>query len=214
MIRNTNERNRQSAELKGSMDRLNNDKKALDADQAFKDALKNMGMIRDYIDYDFIVEKDAPIRKMWAPKLFDDKGKPRDMTKEERAKYKGDPKLVGWVAKLENMERGTSMTVKFKHYSPLTEPDREMKSPGLTDPGITDPDEAATTKKAPSPNDTVTTLGGAVGDTAASKKQKMREQKNSIPTLDERPLVIIAIAERDPNEPLPTPKAPAPVRKY
>ena len=204
-IRNPSERNRQSAELQTHIDRLNADKKA--ADEELKNRLKNVHMELDYVDYELPVAPDAAIRKKWAPKLFDDKGKPRDLTNEDRLKYKGpDPKQPGYLAKFESMDVGTPMTVKYRFRNPLTDPDPEPRSPGQPEPTITDPDAAATTK---TPTAT-TVLGTATSDTAATKKQK----RNANPTIEERPLITFAMAERNPGDPVPAPKAPVPARKY
>jgi hypothetical protein len=106
------DKNNRMNNFNSQMQSLNNEKNT--ADQQYRDALKNLDMVRDYIDYELLVAQDAPIRKMWAPKLFDDKGKVRSMTADERVKYKGhDPKMVGWNTKLEIFEKDTPVKVKI-----------------------------------------------------------------------------------------------------
>jgi hypothetical protein len=173
--RNPQDKNNRLNGYKNGMDSLGNDKR--NSDQQYKDALKNMGMIRDYIDYEFIVEKDAPIRKLWAPKLFDDKGRPRtqsSFTKEETLKYKGpDSKMVGWIAKLETFEVKTPVKLKIRQAS-MKELEPEPEPVNSTTP----------TTPPPAPNP-------AKEDPAKAPVQAMK--------LEDRPVVKMVIAESDPN---------------
>jgi hypothetical protein len=117
--RTPQDKNSRMTNFKSQMDNLNNEKR--NADQAFKDAIKNFGMVRDTLEYELVVDKDAPIRKMWGPKMFDDKGKTRFMSKDEQTKYKGtDPKLPGWISKLEIFEKNTHIKIKMRPASAMT----------------------------------------------------------------------------------------------
>jgi hypothetical protein len=185
--RTQQDKNNVSNNYKNQMDSLANDKR--NADNQFNDTVKNLGMVRDYIDYELLVSNGAPIRKMWAPKLFDDKGRVRtEMTKEERLKYKGpDSKLVGWVAKLEVFELHTPILVKLKlGGAGMKEPEPEPEPQSA-------PSSSATTPPPPP-------MPGVVGkDDPAAAKKEMK--------LEERPVVKMVIAERDLSE------TPAPKKK-
>jgi len=166
------------------MDTLGTDKR--NADQQYKDALKNMGMIRDWIDYEFLVQKDAPIRKLWAPKLFDDKGRTRlesSFTKEERLKYKGpDSKMIGWVAKLETFEVGTPIKMKIG---------------------------SASMKEAePEPEPTVAPTTPTTTAAAAESRKDDPAKAPKTMKLEERPVVKMVIAESEPNEKTPAASTP------
>jgi hypothetical protein len=175
------------------MQTLTNDKR--NADQQYKDALKNLGMVRDYIDYELLVAKDAPIRKMWAPKLFDDKGKAREMTKEERLKYKGpDAKMVGWITKMETFEVNTPVKVKIRPPADMKEPEPEPEPVNSQTP------PSATTPP-PAPNPAVPGK-----DDPANKRQEVK--------LEDRPVVKMVIAEADPNAPTPAPVQAPTFKKY
>jgi hypothetical protein len=191
--RNPTDKNNRMNNFNNQMQTLTNDKR--NADQQHKDALKSLGMVRDFIDYELVVAKDASIRKTWAPKMFDDKAKVRDMTKEERVKYKGpDPKMVGWIAKLETFE--VNMLVKIKLKASVKEPEPEPEPVNSETPA------PSTTTPPPAPN------AGVPGkdDPAMSKRQEVK--------IEDRPVVKMVIAEHDPDAPAPAaPQTPG-LKKY
>jgi hypothetical protein len=182
-IRNIQQKNAQLQNINGQMQNLLGDTRNLD--QNARDAVKSMEIVRDYIDFELLVEKDAPIRKMWSPKVFDDKGKQRDMTTEERAKFKGDAKLPGWLAKLDAFEVGTPLKIKLKHRISTKEPEPEPEpAPATTTP---------TTPPTTPPGTVPPGVGGPAKDDPATKKREIK--------LEDRALIKQVIAESDPNAP-------------
>jgi hypothetical protein len=177
-VRNPNDKNNRLKNYQNQMESLNTDKR--NADQEYKDNLNKMGLIRDVIDYELLVDKDAPIRKLWSPKLFDDKGKVRtELTKEERLKYKGpDSKLAGWTTKLEVFELNTPVKLKI----------RQGMSKDLDLEPETVNSQTPTPPPPPGPNPAAP---AAKDDPAMAKNQEMK--------LEDRPVVKMVIAENDPD---------------
>ena len=150
------------------------------ADQQYHEAIGKLGMVRDDVVYELLVAKDAPVRKMWAPKLYDDKGKVRGMTTEERPKYKGlNSQQVGWTTKLEIFEKGTHIKVKLK-LAAMKEAEPEAEPTNSQTP----PPTTTTPPLAPNP-----AVPGK--DDPANKRQEVK--------LEDRPVVKMVIAEADPN---------------
>jgi hypothetical protein len=106
-------------------------------------AAQDVKVVKEHKTVDFQLSRDAKVRIMTLPARFDDEGKIKPYTEEERKALKGDnPKLPGYEAKLTDLKANDPVRLRFWHpvkdktTDSATDSDKDSKTTSATQKGV------------------------------------------------------------------------------